>query len=248
MTAPAEPTAPDTQAPAQPAQQPPVTPPVPTPSQVFPPQQPTPAARPVGEHGYPENTPLAEMTVDQREAYWKRQARQHENTVKSRADYDDLKAKAAEFDKLQAANQTETQRAVAEAEQRGRSDALTQAGAKIAESALRASLKLAKGMDDAEIDRIVGPLNCNYFLAGDGLSVDTDKVTAYLNTVAPAAPVAPALVPAAPAAVPPAPAQPATGAQQPRPDMGQGNRNAPKPSGLEAGRLLAQQRFGKQSA
>ncbi|MER7331672.1 MULTISPECIES: hypothetical protein [unclassified Micromonospora] len=257
MTAPTEPTTAPA-VPAQPAQttppaQPPAAPPVPSPSQVFPPQQPaaqlaTPAQPALGngEHGYPENTPLAQMNADQREAYWRHQARKHENTVKARADYDDLKAKAAEFDKLQAANQTEMQRAVAEAEQRARTDALTQAGAKIAETALRTSLKLAKGMDDAEIDRIVGPLNCNYFLSGDGLSVDTDKVTTYLNTVAAPAPAAPAPAPAAAAAIPPAAAQPATGAVRQVPDMGQGNRTATPSGGLAAGAERAKAYLAKQ--
>lgn len=37
----------------------------------------------VNAHGFPDDTPLAEMSVDQREAYWKHKARKHENTVKA---------------------------------------------------------------------------------------------------------------------------------------------------------------------
>lgn len=35
-----------------------------------------------GDRGYPENTPLAQMNVDQQAAYWKFHARKHENAVK----------------------------------------------------------------------------------------------------------------------------------------------------------------------
>lgn len=241
MTAPTEPTA----APAAPAQTTqPAAPNFPTPAQVFPTQQPAPQptapTRLVGEHGFPESTPLVEMTAEQREAYWRHHARRHEDTVKARADYDELKAKAAEFDKLQAAQMSEQQRAVAEAEQRARTAVLGEAGPKAAEAALRIALQLAKGLDKTEVDRIVGPLNCNYFLAADGMSVDTDKVTAYLTTIA-----AP---PVAPAAVPPAPVAPATGVPQPRPDMGQGNRTVTASGGLAAGAERAKARIASRQA
>ncbi|MEU0078557.1 hypothetical protein ABZY58_11725 [Micromonospora tulbaghiae] len=250
MTAPTEPTATPAQAPAQPTQPP--SAPVPTPAQVFPPQQPQTAAHPDGPNGFPENTPLVEMTDKQQANYYKYHSRKHEEVAKARADYDDLKAKAAEFDKLQAAQMSEQQRLVAEAEQRTRSTVLAEVGPKAAEAALRTALHIGKGLGKAEIDAIVGPLNCNYFLADDGLTVDADKVTTYLATIAapasatPTPPAVPAAVPqpAAPAAVPPPAAPPATGEQQPRPDMGQGNRNAPVSGGLEAGRAIARSMFG----
>ena len=36
----------------------------------------------VNEHGYPDKTPVADMTIEQQVAYWKYHARKHENTVK----------------------------------------------------------------------------------------------------------------------------------------------------------------------
>ena len=60
-----------------------------TPTQQQPPQQqeapsgPKGGARENGEHGYPTSTPLTEMTVEQREAYWRHQSKKHEQTWKS---------------------------------------------------------------------------------------------------------------------------------------------------------------------
>lgn len=44
---------------------------------------PQPAGQPTGERGYPENTPVADMTVEQQAAYWKAHARKHEDRLKA---------------------------------------------------------------------------------------------------------------------------------------------------------------------
>lgn len=235
MTAPTEPTG----APVMPSTPtPPAVPATPTPAQVFPPQQPatqpTASARPAGEHGFPENTPLAEMTDREQANYHKYHSRRWQARAEERADYDDLKAKAARLAEIEQQNMTDTQRAVAEAEQRGRAAALADAGSRIVDTMFRAALHGRRS--DTEISDLLIGLDRSSFLTADGLGVDTDKVTRYVNVVAPA--------PVAPAPTPPAAVVPVTGAPQPRPDMGQGTRSGVKPGGLEAGRLIAQQRFG----
>src|SRR5690349_19240148 len=56
----------------------PTDPPAPTPPAPTPPV-PTPPAPTDPPTGFPADTPLTEMTVEQREAYWKHQARKHES-------------------------------------------------------------------------------------------------------------------------------------------------------------------------
>lgn len=68
------------------------------------------ATPPVDDKGFPEGTPVAEMTAEQQAAYWKHQARKHEERARSRADYDDVKKKAAEYDKYVESQKTEAQR------------------------------------------------------------------------------------------------------------------------------------------
>jgi hypothetical protein len=195
-----------------------------------------------GPNGYPENTPLAEMTIEQQLAYWKHHARQHEARWKSMSDYEQIKAKLAE---IEAANMTEQQKAVAEAEKRGRQAALEEAGSKLVEQFFRAVLTNRKTED--EIQAIVGPLDKSSFLTADGLSVDTDKVVAFANVVAPPQPAQPAPAPSSTPAAPGAPATPATGTTRKVPDMGQGPTDPVKPTGLAAGKAIAEARYGKKT-
>lgn len=69
-------------------------------------------------HGYPLNTPIAEMTVDQQAAYWKHHSRKHEDTVKGlgltpgqeAAELAKMREDQAELQKLQNANLSDVER------------------------------------------------------------------------------------------------------------------------------------------
>lgn len=95
---------------------------------------------PPDDKGFPESTPLAQMTAEQREAYWKHQARKHEQRARERADYDDLKAKAAKLDEIEAANKSELEKE-REARQRAEEQAKT-----LAREKLRSDVAAAKGV------------------------------------------------------------------------------------------------------
>lgn len=71
------------------------------------------------DKGFPDNTPLDQMTVEQREAYWKFQSKKHEKEANSRRDYDDLKLKADELAQLKAANATAEEKALEDARREG---------------------------------------------------------------------------------------------------------------------------------
>ncbi|HEY3557391.1 MAG TPA: hypothetical protein VGL05_08005, partial [Kribbella sp.] len=168
-------------------------------------QPPAPAPSP---NGFPENTPLAEMTVEQREAYWKHQARKHENAykalpVKDAAEIERLRQAEQELAQIREAQQSDTERAVSEAEKRGRAEAAKQYG----EELVKAKFEAAAAGRVPNIAELVEDLNLSKFLGADG-KPDAEAISAAVGRFAPAAPAAPS-----PADPPP-----------PQPDPGQGAR------------------------
>lgn len=132
---------------------------------------------------FPADTPVAEMTTEQQAAYWKHQARKHEDTVKKRGDYDDLKRKAAEHDRLVEASRTEHEREVQKARDEAKAEARAESAPRLVTAEFRAA---AKGRIDPErLTSLLEPLDLKRFLDGDG-EVDTDKVSKYVDGIAPA--------------------------------------------------------------
>lgn len=127
---------------------------------------------------------------------WKASSRRHEGSAKANADA------AKQLETLRQQNMTETERAVAEAEQRGRMAALREVGGELVKAELRAT---ATGVLDAKaVDVLVSGLNVAAFLNEDG-TVDKASVAAFVKGIAPTKESA---------------------ATDPRfPDLGQGNRN-----------------------
>lgn len=161
------------------------------------------AAKPNGPNGYPADTPLTDMSAEQREAYWKHYARTHEQTAKDRGDYDAVKA---ENERLRALTLTTEQKAIEDAKTEGRQAGLAEAsqkfGAQLVAAEFRGLLggRLNKADGTVDADRLaalVAGLNPAAYLADDG-SVKTDALKAWADAVAPAGPVAP-VVPGKPA-------------------------------------------------
>jgi hypothetical protein len=212
---------------------------------------PTPANQPgpAGEQGqgenpdgYPPNTPIAQMTVEQQVAYWKTQSRRHEDRVKSMADYDQMKTAYDEYQRLLTASQTQHEKDVAEARRQGHATALSEAGGQLVEQWVRAAA--AGRLADESVNALLAGLDRSRFLHANG-GVDTDKVYQFVGSIAPAAPAQPAVVGGAAAGAPPA--VPGVPAPSRVPDFGQGAPSSARPSGLEAGRELARQRFGSRT-
>ena len=201
--------------------------PVPTPPAV-PAATPTPTATSApspapaeGERGFPEKTPIEQMTPEQQAAYWKFHARKHESTAAARADYDQLKA---ELDQFKQQAMTEQEKAVAQARQEGAAEALRVASRNAATSIME-SMLLTRGREQGDVDLIVSTTNFDPFVA-DG-KVDTVRLTEYVNRIAPAQ----------------------TQTPQNWPKMGQGERQqGQKVSGLDAGRELFQRRRGTRAS
>ena len=125
------------------------------------------------DKGYPDDTPVAEMTAEQQAAYWKHMARKHENTAKARRDYDDV---VAERDELKRATMTDGEKALAEARNRGRAEALTEA------VRVQIDTHIDSRVTDTETaDILKAAVNPSTFV--DGGTIKTDALTAYLNAV-----------------------------------------------------------------
>ncbi len=199
-----------------------------------------PATPPQEPDGFPANTPLTQMTESQQAAYWKAQARKHEDRVKAMGDYEKYKTAFDEYERLLTASQTEQEKAVAEARRQGHAEALAAAGGQLVEQWVRAAA--AGRLAEQSVDALLSGLDRSRFLRTDG-GVDTDKVYQFVGSITPSP--APAVQPAAVAPVP-APATPPVVTPTGGPDFGQGTPGSSRPSGINAGRELARQQFAAQ--
>lgn len=83
--------------------------------------------REVGEHGFPKDTPVAEMTVKEQAAYWKYQSRKNESRAKSapsQEEYDNMKARLQELEEKNLSDEERaSQEALEQARQEGEAEA-----------------------------------------------------------------------------------------------------------------------------
>ena len=209
----------------------------PNPTPPTPPPAPVPAPPATGPQNgpdwFPENTALTEMNPAQREAYWKHKARLHEDRSKATAaELAALKPRAEQYDALEAASRTEAEKAVAEAEKRGRDAAKAETEAAARETYGRAlvaakfEVALAGRLTPEQVTTLVSGLNVAGFLAADGMP-DQARITEYV------------------AAIPVGTPTPPAGGKTP--DLGGGRTPPPPTSGIAAGRDLYAQRHPKRT-
>lgn len=155
------------------------------------PQQPAPQepqARPGhvrenGEHGFPPATPLTEMTVDQREAYWRHQAKKHEQTWKSVIDRnltpDQVLEMQQKLEDVRREQMDDHEKALADA----RKEAAQETRKTLVPDLVRAKLEAAvarrdPSLTDDDVAAKVEFLDLTRFLTKNG-EVDADKVSAW---------------------------------------------------------------------
>lgn len=195
--------------------------PVPTP--------PVPPEPPNGQpdKGFPDGVKVADMTTEQQVAYWKHYARQHENRVSALGNLtpDDVKAlqdKAQQWDDAQADAGTDMEKAVRSAYVQAEKAVLAKIQPQLVTAEFRA---VATGrINPEQLGVILEPLDLSKFLAADG-SVDTAKVSSYVDGIAPA--------------------MGSSTAQPPFPSLGQGQHTPPPVVPGAAGKAAAEKRFGK---
>lgn len=134
--------------------------------------------------GFPKDTPVAEMTDKQAAAYWRHNSQKHEERNRGLLKLtggrfgDDLKSDMDELATLRKAQMSDGEKAVADAEAKGRREA---------------SLALVPQMFDvalAHVDEdrrktLIAAIDKASVLNDDG-TIDTDKVSTLANTLAPA--------------------------------------------------------------
>jgi len=123
------------------------------------PQEQVPPAPPVNDRGFPDATPVAEMTAEQQVAYWKHQARRHESTSKKNHE---------ELETLRKQGMSDQERAVEEAREAGRNEANAAATVRVVAAELKAAGVPADDIADLDLSK---------FLTSEG-EVDADKVSA----------------------------------------------------------------------
>lgn len=130
---------------------------------------------------YPQGVPLDQMSDGDQAKFWKWHARQHEQRLRSMGDYDQVKTQLGQ---LQQMTQTEWQRAVLEAENRGRTSAMEQAGQQMVAVAFQGAAK--DRMTPDQIHAAISRLDTRTFVHGG--QVDVASIQAYVDTIAPPRP------------------------------------------------------------
>lgn len=138
------------------------------------------------ESGFPKDTPLVEMTVEQQLAYWKHHARKHEGTANARADYDQQKADAEKWRQHQNDNKAPDQKVLDDAVAQAREETRREEQAKAAPRIVKAEFKaLAAGKVSKELlDAFLEDVNHTVYLDANG-ELDTDKIQKRVDALAP---------------------------------------------------------------
>ncbi|MFJ9694952.1 hypothetical protein [Kitasatospora sp. NPDC101183] len=114
----------------------------------------------VNDHGYPDATPVAEMTHEHQAAYWRHHARKHEQRASAAPTADELtqlRADAAELATRKAAELSETDRLKAEKEAAEQAAAQARADAATAtRRALLLEVASTKGLTPTQAERLQG--------------------------------------------------------------------------------------------
>lgn len=132
--------------------------------------------------GYPKDTPVAEMTVDQKAAYFQHKASKEEARRKGLSKAvggktaDQIQADMAELEQLRKGRRTDSENAVAEAEERVRKQERLRAGERIVKATVESALS---HLEKKSRVNFIDGLNLARYVDEDG-EVDTDKLRAYL--------------------------------------------------------------------
>jgi hypothetical protein len=142
-----------------------------------------------GEFDFPVGKPLVEMTPAQQTEYWRHKARKHEDRVKLYGDFTpeqlaDLKAKADKQDALERELMSESEKKVADAKAQAKAEADATYRPLLAKAAIESA---ASGRIEAEkLAAALAPLGDLAYFINDAGQVDTAKVTAWVDGIAPA--------------------------------------------------------------
>ena len=117
---------------------------------------------------FPADTPVKDMTPEQQVAYWKHQARKHENRARPK-NFDEIVAKAAKFNELAKQQMSDSERAVAEA----KAAAFAEGRKALAPSVVRAELRAElPHLSSGQLDDLLENVAVEKFVTDDGVDVE----------------------------------------------------------------------------
>lgn len=146
------------------------------------------------DRGYPENTPLDDMSLEEQVAYWKHNSRKHEGRVKAFGDItpealSDMREKSEKYEALEYELTSEQDKAIAAA----REEAAKQARSELLPQLVQASFDshaARLGVDSEKLNAALKYVDLNKFLTSKG-QVDTEAVASYVGTMRPEEPELP---------------------------------------------------------
>lgn len=136
--------------------------------------------------GYPEGTPVAEMTDKEQAAYWKFHSRKHESRLTALGDYSTVQQRLALAERLEHESLTEHERDVEEAKKAAKAEAAAELIPELVEAAFerQSAGRLNAAGKPIDVSAIVAGIDSKKYLGENGRP-DAAKVKAYLDSIAP---------------------------------------------------------------
>jgi hypothetical protein len=153
-----------------------------------PPADDPPKDDPPADLGFPKDTPVAEMTAEQQSAYYKHQARKHEDrnrewlAAAGGKTAAEIKAEREELARLRTEKMTDSEKAVEAAKEEGRQAAAREYAPKMARLAFDTALA---HVDEEARQVLIDSLDLTKVITDSG-DIDTAKVKTIVGTLAPA--------------------------------------------------------------
>lgn len=126
--------------------------------------------------GYPANTRVAEMTVEQQVAYWRHHSQKHEGRYKSLVgdrSFDDAKTALEQYAEIQRQQMTPAEQALTAAREEGKTEGITTERRKAATAIFKATLE-AKDLPADDVAELTANFSVDGYITDDG--VDTTKI------------------------------------------------------------------------
>lgn len=142
------------------------------------------------DNGFPANTPIEQMTGEQRENYWKHQARKHEDRVKAFGgltadELAQLREKAGKHDAMERDLMGDHEKALAQATESAAADVAAVYVPRLVNAELRAAAA-GSGVSAETLQTALEYVDEAKFLNDKGEDVDPDKVARFIAGIAPA--------------------------------------------------------------
>lgn len=132
---------------------------------------------------FPAETAVADMTPAESAEYWRHQAKKQQKKLKDAkpADYDQLKADAAELARRKAEELPEQERQLNEARDEARREGENIGAERYLKDAVQGKFQALTGMKDEDADKVFAHLDVRSFVDAEG-NLDADAIADYAST------------------------------------------------------------------